>query len=246
VTRDHARKKAIRARMAASGEPYSVAARNFDAAGGVAASEIIARVGRTLAEPSAHIEFRTDLNVPPFERRGSPGPMGRLAKRAAKAVWARAGGKEFGHSVGDGILEPAAGRYMIDYGWYAQISTGGRIAGGQSGALVQPRHFRAEERSGELLWLLRLLPRTTEASPAGDEIVRGTLCRKFAVTADSVPLTVWIDTEHVRRVQLEEHAQDPQPRGRHVSRELTLELWDFGVSVETLDWSRLPSFRTPS
>ena len=33
VTRDHARKKAIRARMAASGEPYSAAARKLDAAG---------------------------------------------------------------------------------------------------------------------------------------------------------------------------------------------------------------------
>jgi hypothetical protein len=32
VTKDRPRKKAIRARMAASGEPYSVAARNLDAA----------------------------------------------------------------------------------------------------------------------------------------------------------------------------------------------------------------------
>ncbi len=31
-----------------------------------------------------------------------------------------------------------------------------------------------------------------------------------------------------------------------IFREVTLELWDFGVSVNKLDWSRLPSFRTSS
>ena len=68
MTRDRARKKAIRARMAAGGEPYSVAARRMGAAGpagpAVAADEIIARANRTLAVPGARIELRTETEWP--------------------------------------------------------------------------------------------------------------------------------------------------------------------------------------
>jgi len=51
VTRDRARKKAIRARMAVSGEPYSVAARKLaatgPAGGATAVREIIVRADKT-------------------------------------------------------------------------------------------------------------------------------------------------------------------------------------------------------
>jgi hypothetical protein len=30
-----------------------------------------------------------------------------------------------------------------------------------------------------------------------------------------------------------------------VTKERTTELWDFGVSLEDLDWTRLPDFRNP-
>src|SRR5580698_445946 len=52
VTRDRARKKSVRAQMAAGGEPYSVAARKLGrtgAAGEAARDEVITRVEATLA-----------------------------------------------------------------------------------------------------------------------------------------------------------------------------------------------------
>ena len=61
----------------------------------------------------------------------------------------------------------------------------------------------------------------------------------IAVTgAGPAELTVWIDDEHIRRIRREERAET-------ISRTATLELWDFGVPVDALDWSRLPSLRPP-
>ena len=54
--------------------------------------------------------------------------------------------------------------------------------------------------------------------------------------------TVWIDGQHVRRFQTVERGSD---RYALAARTETVELWDFGVPVDELDWSRLPSFRTP-
>jgi hypothetical protein len=63
-----------------------------------------------------------------------------------------------------------------------------------------------------MLWLLRLLSRTSDARPAGDETVRGTPCRKLAVDPDELTsawidpeLTVWIDEQYVRRIQLKQN-----------------------------------------
>jgi hypothetical protein len=49
-----------------------------------------------------------------------------------------------------------------------------------------------------------------------------------------LPAEVWLDDSHIRRV-------------RFVSerRIESLELWDFGASLEGLDWTRLPTFRSP-
>lgn len=94
MTRDRARKKAIRARMDANGETYTTAARKLDAArvgdGAVApATVLIACVNRTLASPGARIALRVDwasrwgLGRPAGHR---PGRVGRLATFAADAV----------------------------------------------------------------------------------------------------------------------------------------------------------------
>ncbi len=59
-------------------------------------------------------------------------------------------------------------------------------------------------------------------------------------------LSVWIDGQHIRQVRFADYGPkdpDPEPRKDGVFKELTLELWDFGVSVAGLDWSRLPSIR---
>jgi hypothetical protein len=258
VTRDHARKKAIRARMAASGEPYSVAARKLAAAGpaddAAFVGEIIARAERTLAEPSSRIEFRVEWDFvrrePPQAR--LPGPVGRLARLAARAAWDRiAPGVDaaalrdmFTNNVGEGFLEPAVGRYQLDYGGYAAMCVDGKRFGGRSGTPLQPRHRQRRPPTGlnEPLGMLRALLEVTDARHIGDEAVRGTECRAVAVTAGSAELTVWVDDEHVRRVRSEEHSSRPD---FSLSTITTLELWDFGVPVDSLDWSRLPSLRTP-
>jgi len=87
--------------------------------------------------------------------------------------------------TGEGFLEPVTGRYMIDYGSFAQVCMDGKTFGGLSGrSLRNLRPVPARMRAGEVLWLLRLLPGTTDARPEGAEILRGTLCRKFAVRVD--------------------------------------------------------------
>ncbi len=256
MTRDHARKKAIRARMAASGEPYSVAARKLAApaspGGAPPVREVIARAESTLAAPSARIEFRADTQIVRAERqeRRRPGPAGRLAMLAARAAWDRiAPGVNaarlrdaFLHQAGEGFVEPAAGRYLIDYGGYAEMCIDGRHFGGPSGHPLQARHRnnRPPKQAHDPLGLLRLLLGAAEAQHAGDEMLRGTLCRMIVVTAGEAELTVWIDDEHIRRIQVEDHAANGRSS---VSKILTLELWDFGVPVDSLDWSRLPSIR---
>ncbi len=91
------------------------------------------------------------------------------------------------------------------------------------------------------------------------DTLHGAVCRRFAAHVDmerasaasgeglpppqvdrfeelrALPVAVWIDGQHVRRIRFE---QAP-------FRRLTLDLWEFGVPVDELDWSRLPAFRSP-
>ena len=254
MTRDRARKKAIRARMAATGEPYSVAARKLAAAGpaGDAADvrEIIARADKTLAEPSARIDFRIDTVLRPEWPRPHPGLLGRLARFSARTVWERIAPdvsaadvrEAFTHQAGEGFLEPGAARYQLDFGEYAEMRVDDGHFAGRPGTPLQARHRQRRPPTGlnEPLELLVLLPGTTDAHHVGDEMVRGTPCQMIAVRTGPAELTVWVDDQHVRRIRREEHASSGQAS---VSRIVSLELWDFGVPVSSLDWSRLPRFR---
>ena len=258
MTRNRARKKAIRARMAASGEPYSVAARKLAAdvpAGGPATvRDIVARATSTLAAPSARIEFRVDIDVvaPESRTRRRPGLVATLARQAAKAAWTRLAPdvdiadlrEAFAHQVGVGFVVPAADRYLIDYGSYAVLHAGDKSFGGRSGSLLQARRpdRRAGERSDDPLRLLRLVQGATVAEHVGDEALRGTPCRVVAIRPDPSELTVWVDDQHIRKIQYQESASGNPPR---VTKKHALELWDFGVPVDWLDWSRLPSFQSP-
>jgi hypothetical protein len=118
------------------------------------------------------------------------------------------------------------------------------LFGGPSGALLRAnnRVRRALPPEDDPLELLRLLRDVTRARYSGAESLRGTPCDAVAVLAGSAELTVWIDDEHVRRIQSEWRGPGPR-RGGSVT--LAFELWDFGVPVGSLDWSRLPSFRAP-
>ncbi len=160
---------------------------------------------------------------------------------------------------------------MIAFGAYAELCSDRVTFGGLSGRSLQAlRHPTTQE--GDVLWLLRLLPGATDARLESAETLRGTSCQRYAVRAEvaraeaaagaGLPapsgvdsgqpsvlvLTVWIDGQHIRRVRFEDRApKDLQPEqgDSGVSKVLTLELWDFGVPVDDLDWSHLPDFQTP-
>jgi hypothetical protein len=101
---------------------------------------------------------------------------------------------------------------------------------------------RSRRRRDDPLDALRRLQSATAARWAGAETVRWTPCRVVVTTAGQAEFTVWIDDERIRRFQTVEGGS-----GRSVSatKTETVEPWDFGVPVDTLDWSRLPSFRAP-
>ena len=282
--------------MAATGEPYTVAARNLGVGSlGVsgppgaaqdAVRDVIACANRTLTAASARIEARSDADLPQgreWQGRRRPGLIGRLARFAGRAALERvAPGTDpadlleaFLHQVGEGFVEPAAGRYLIDFGGYAQMLVDGRRFGGRSGAPLGPRHeSRGKRRLDDPFDLLRLAQNVTDARYAGAETVRGTPCRLVVATAGLAELTVWIDDQHVRRIQTVERASAASSRRATTSASAptsasasptsasaptagasttstvsgtsktdTLELWDFGVPVDSLDWSRLPAFR---
>ncbi len=147
---------------------------------------------------------------------------------------------------------------MLDYGSYARLYADDQEWDGRSGrelrTLPPDRHALPTP-----LWLLDVLAGMVEASDEGTDDVRGTTCRRLAVTVDvsrasratpggvAVPavgrfenllalsLLAWIDDAHIRRLHI-----------GFGHRTETLELWDFGVSLDHLDWGRLPTFRSPS
>jgi hypothetical protein len=282
--------------MAATGEPYSVAARALDAesiaadpaaadepvavgaataepmaaAAGPAAdaesgaatepdpagalAEVIACADRTLSAPSARLQIRDDTETgrdPEPAPRRRPGLVGRLAGRAVKGLLGSAvadmTAAEFRklllHQYGAGFIEPAAGRYLIDFGGYAQVLVDGRRFGGLSGEPLGPRYeIRPHRfRRDDPLDALRKLQRATAARWAGTEQVRWMTCRVVATTAGHKEFTVWLDDQHIQRFQTVERGSG---RSARATRTETVELWDFGVPVDELDWSRLPTFRT--
>jgi len=259
VTRDHARKKAIRARMNASGETYSTAARKLDAASGGPAEPnavLIARVNSTLASPAARIGIRADwgsrwgLGRAPWHR---PGRVEQLAASAARVVGRRVAAEAglarvreklagaLFHPAGEGFIEPAAGRYQIDYGGIAVMEFNRQSYRGAPGAPLEEKHrWEGYPDADAPLKLLRRLRDVTDARSAGHETVRGTPCEIIAASVGSAEYTVWIDGEHIRRVRTEQSGSSERI---DLSLTKTLELWDFGTGDIPVDWTHLPSFQ---
>jgi hypothetical protein len=93
----------------------------------------------------------------------------------------------------------------------------------------------------------------TEARYAGEETLRGTPCRMVmlskvvrelrpargpALTEEEdnpAEFTVWFDEHHVRQIRTDVFSGDNRKAGT-----VTPELWDFGVPVDSLDWTRFP------
>jgi hypothetical protein len=170
----------------------------------------------------------------------------------AKGVWGRIAPETdpaelreiFLHQVGEGFVEPAVGRYLIDFGGFAEVLIDGRRFSGAAGAPLGPRY---ENRNGrwraqdDPLDALRRLQGATAARWIGAAAVGGTPCRLVETTAGQAEFTVWIDDERIRRFQSAVRGSGPSISATKTE---TVELRDFGVPVDSLDWSRLPSFRT--
>jgi hypothetical protein len=150
----------------------------------------------------------------------------------------------------EGVIDFTRRRYMIDFGGYAVLDADGRQWDGASGRRLVT--LPAEKSRGMVpLWLPDLLDGVRAATEVGVETVRGACCRHFQADidpshassvlsdddwpTDSIerPVDVWIDDAQIRRIS-----------GWAQARVQTLELWDFGLSLEELDWARLPVFRT--
>lgn len=251
MTRDRARKKSVRAQMAASGEPYSVAARKLGRTGAAdeaaARDEVITRVEATLAASSARFEVRKQVTADPVTApardRHRHGPFRRLAGVAVKAAWDHAvpePARTAACGTARGIIEPAARRFQHhqlrqDDGVLAHAMVISRAEFGGT-----PNAHVIREDPLELLMRLRSV---TAARYAGDETIREARCRKIAVAVSGTTavFTVWADGEHVRQIQ----AVTPKTTERAgvtvlATTTVTAQLWDFGVPADPVDWPPLP------
>jgi hypothetical protein len=218
---------------------------------------------RTLAAASARIVVSRELTfempaMPQRRRGGLLRPLIRVGKAVGKRLWTRAlGDFDFRRQEAEGVIDLARRRYMLDYGHYARLFADGQEWEGRSGRPLSTLPPDTDALPTPL-WLLDLLAGITETRDAGTEEVRSTPCRRIAAKTDlsrasrdtpggvavpelgrfedllALPIEVWVDEAHVRRVRLE--------RAHEVE---TLELWGFGTPLDGLDWTRLPTFRSP-
>jgi hypothetical protein len=233
----------------------------------VACVERTLSVSRAWIELARDWTFTWPQNRPGVHRRGGLlRPVGRLARTAGRAVgkaaWRRwTEDHDPGHLSAEGIIEPPARRHMIDFGSYAEIYKDGERWGGRSGRSLATLAPWPADRLIDLWWLMDVLRGTTAATVEGQETLRGARCRRIAAQVDlgrasaltegglhvpsverfedlsALPLTVWIDGQHVCRVRFRE--------GDPGSSTLTLDLVDLDPDAGDLDWGRLPTFRSP-
>ena len=257
MTRDRARKKSVRAQMAASGEPYSVAARKLGrtaAADEAARDEVITRVEATLAAASARYEVRKAITVgpatAPARDRHRHGPFKRLAGAAVKGTWdqvvperARARLRTASASIVMGIIEPSARRFQYFIVAQDQSVPGTLMAFGLD---VDPAPNAYSALGEDPLELLMRLRPVTAARYAGEETVQEARCRKFAVASGGTAavFTVWADGEHVRQIQAVTAKKAKRIAVTVVTTTtVTAQLWDFGVPVDSADWPSRSALR---
>lgn len=244
MTKDRARKQSVRARMAAKGEPYSVAARKLadesDSGDAPARSLLVDRVNATLAARSARMgyHFEIDFGIGGGLRAELIKSIGRAVKKRIAPDMPPIGDL----MSGEGFVEPSANRYQICLGELSAVFSGGQQFVGGAGKPVE-EHNRAPQNHSYLA-LLDSLRSANSAEFLGEDVVRDTPCRVLSIETEPDEgdverheFTVWVDDAHVRRIR------DELVRsglwGRTRSR-TTLELWDFGVPTDMLDWSRFP------
>jgi hypothetical protein len=268
VTQDRARKRAVRARMAASGEPYSVAARKVPAGDGTALDQVIARLEGTLPAPSARLEFRSVNSGWPREQHlpRRPGLLGRLVDGAAKSAWTRLVPEEIRAQlragmevsrVEKGLAEPAARRYRLTGRWAARVRIGGTLIIGRPGNLLSDTRRAG---SGDLHPKEGYLERGTRIDMADVVPLRDPL--KWLTSLLDATDARYAGEETLRGTPCRKVIVNAGPAEttiwidqKHVrqvqaldaaedgnpSRIRTIELWDFGVPVAAADWTRFPS-----
>jgi hypothetical protein len=242
--------------MAASGEPYSVAARKLGSTGAAdeaaARHEVITRAETTLAASSARFEVRKEVTADPAtaptQDQRRHGPFKRLAGSAVKTAWEhmvperdRTRLRTAASGMARGIIEPSARRFQHHQVWqdFGSLALAMVITQPELGG-TPDAHVEREDP----LELLMRLRSVTAARYAGDETIRDARCRKIAVTVSGSTgvFTVWADNEHVRQIQ----AVTPKKTERIVvtvlaTTTVTAQLWDFGVPVDSMDWPALPA-----
>jgi hypothetical protein len=201
VTRDRARKKAIRSRMAGTREPYSVAARRLGgsqpADDEAALRAVMACARNTLAAPSARIEIRSDWEITHHQGEPRLNVIGKLARFAVRTALKRvepemsmADAREaFMHTAGEGFVEPAVGRYLIDLGGHAQMASDGKHFSGPSGKPLGARYQDSRGPGVDPLEVLSQLRHATGARYAADETVRSTPSTGRTGPVSSRPVT---------------------------------------------------------
>jgi hypothetical protein len=233
------------------------------------ADEVLACAERTLNAASARVQLCQQLELPlphgdSARRGGLLRPLVRLAARLARKAFERMWERWPGEMCSDGFIEPSRRRSMTQMGNWAELRKEGERWKGRPGRPLAGLEASPDRGSGvgvDLWWLLDALRGVTEAGAKGEEQVRGSPCRRLSARVDlarasaaapeglppplvdrfeellALPLDVWIDGSHVRRVRYEGRA--------HGKGALTLELWEFGVGTDGLDWSRLPRWPCP-
>ena len=250
MTRNRARKKSVRAQMAASGEPYSVAARKLGSTGAAdeapARDEVITRVEATLAASSARFEVRKEVTADavtaPVRDRHRHGPVKRLAGVAVKAAWDHMvpePARTAASGMAKGIIEPATRQFQ-----HHQLRQDSSVFA--MGMIISRAEFGgtpdAHVIKEDPLELLMRLRSVTAARYAGEETIREARCRKIAVAVSGTTavFTIWADGRHVRKIQAVTQ-KTTERIGVTVlaTATVTVQLWDFGVPADSADWPPL-------
>jgi hypothetical protein len=209
------------------------------------------------ARISVSFAFRS-LDLPPHPRRRRGGllrPLIRLVKAVAKQFGRQAVGRFTRSLSGQGVIDLRERRYLLEEGSSVWLFDGQRLWVGRSRqrlAEVPESSTPGVFYPFSPLWALDLLRGLTDAMSEATEGVRGVNCGRFQGRADlgrasalrpeglgapsadrfeellALPVTVWLDGHHVRRVRVEAEA------AVH-----TVELFDIGTA--TADWSHMPS-----
>lgn len=176
--------------------------------------------------------FEAQAVAPAFPAGRRRGPMARLVER----MYSRLQRQDC-----EGVADLAGRRSMRDYRDYAVLRLGDQEWGGRSGRALSTLPVEAPG-DYQPLWLVEAL--------AGAVAVR-TAPAGFVVTADLAAVDFWNApwTPAAENVELEV-VLDPAAELRSIRwTDGTTEQWltvlEIGVDADALDWTRLPTFRTP-